>query len=205
MNVTLTVTHRDGRAVTPYSQIFETNHMLNIAAQGSSTVFIAPIGTNGKWANYQVSETFSTVQGLTSSNGAGSMKAIWGRFDATGGKAIAVHNLKDIATGNDIVIPNKSVIVGGFAHVTTTFTSATDAATMSLGLPVDAVAGLKAAIAISNGANPWDAGKTALIPIQTAATAVGPSTADRKVDVTVAVEALTAGIMDVLIIYTTKP
>lgn len=92
------------------------------------------------------------------------------------------------------VLPGATVPAGYIAaaygyRVITTFTSATDAATIALGVQTDGAAGLKAALAISNGANPWDAGIVGLV------TAAAPvfTTAARSLVATVAVEALTAG------------
>lgn len=208
MNITLTVTRKAASSVASVAQMFDTSLMRNTKAKSSTTIFQYPStnGIPGAWDEYEVSESFAAVQALSGSQPVGVMKAVWGRFDATGGTKVAgTYNLVDPVTGVDIVIPDKSIILDGFTHIKTTFASGTNAATMSLGLPTDAVAGLKAAIAISNGAAPWTAGKVAIIPVGTVATAVGPITADRKVNVTVAVETLTAGIMDVLILYVTKP
>lgn len=51
-----------------------------------------------------------------------------------------------------------TVITRAWYEVITTFTSANDSATLSIGISSDDEAGIKAAIAISNGGNPWDAG-----------------------------------------------
>ena len=64
---------------------------------------------------------------------------------------------------------------------------------------------VKAAIAISNGANPWDAGVPATgIPDNDIANFV-VLTADRKLLATVAVETLTAGELDVYVEYAYAP
>ncbi len=104
-------------------------------------------------------------------------------LDQTLNSAIGVH-----------VLPGAQVPAGWLAiaygyRTITTFTSATDAATIALGVATDGAAGLKAALAISNGANPYDAGAVGLV------TAAAPvfTTAARSLVATVAVEALTAG------------
>ena len=108
-------------------------------------------------------------------------------FDATAGKAIASHGL-------GVTLPDNAIITRSWYEVITTFTSATDAATIALGIPTDDVAGIKAAIAISNGANPWDAGLVEGIQDGTAAAFTVKTTAARELTADVAVEALTAGV-----------
>lgn len=56
------------------------------------------------------------------------------------------------------MLPDNATAVRTYYEVITTLTSATDAAVVGLGFPTDDVAGLTAGVAISNGANPWDAG-----------------------------------------------
>ena len=114
-----------------------------------------------------------------------------GRFDATSGKAIGTH-----AFGPSI--PNGFRIRRAWTEVGTTFTSATDAATIALGVPTDSASGLKTALAISNGANFWDSGNHDLAPVDTVATMI-TLTAARQLQAVVAVEALTAGVMDVFV------
>lgn len=62
----------------------------------------------------------------------------------------------DVEFGDEL--PAGAVIVEAYINVGTTFASATDAATIALGLKTDAEGDLDAAIAISNAGNPWDAG-----------------------------------------------
>ena len=84
---------------------------------------------------------------------------------------------------------------------TITFTSATDAATISLGIASDDVAGLLAAVAISTG-TPFDAGMQDGIQTAVAATASEKTTAaTRTIDAVVAVESLTAGVLVVILEY----
>lgn len=112
-------------------------------------------------------------------------------FDATSGKAIGTHTL----TGNSL--PSGAVIVQRDYYVITTFTSATDAATIALGATTQDDDCLKAAIAISAGANPWDAG--VFIPAVPAAAIM--TTAARTLCAVVAVEALTAGKLVCNVLY----
>lgn len=108
-------------------------------------------------------------------------------FDATGGKAQGAHGL-------GVTLPDNAIITRSWYEVLTTFTSATDAATIALGLPTDgAAAGIKAAVAISNGANAWDAGKVEGIQTGAASAFHTKLTDARELTATVAVEDLTAG------------
>lgn len=109
-------------------------------------------------------------------------------FDATAGKAIGSHGL-------GVTLPDNAIITRSWYEVLTTFTSATDAGTIALSVPVNDVAGIKAAVAISNGANPWDAGIVEGIQDGTAAAFSVKTTAVRELTADVAVEALTAGVL----------
>lgn len=117
-------------------------------------------------------------------------------FDATAGKAIGVHNLS-------ITLPTGAYVINGHLTVGTTFTSATDAATIAVGIAVDDTAGIVAPIAISDASNPWDAGDHNLIQTGAAANYSEHCTAARAVIVTVGAEALTAGVFTVYIYYST--
>jgi hypothetical protein len=117
-----------------------------------------------------------------------------GLFDPSanaGERTVGAHDIS-------VDLPAKAIITRLSYEVLTTFTSATDAGTIALS--VEAADDLKAAVAISNGANPWDAGIKAGIPVATAATYV-KTTVARKIVATVAVEALTAGKMYVYADY----
>lgn len=85
-------------------------------------------------------------------------------------------------------IPTGYVPLNWTYEVLTTFTSATDAATIALGIETQDTDGLKAAVAISNGANPWDAGVFVGV-----AAAGNRTTAERSIVAVIASEALTAG------------
>jgi hypothetical protein len=131
-------------------------------------------------------------------------------YDVTGGDSgtIAAHGL-------GVYIPTKAIITNAWVDVVTTFTSATDAATIAL--KVESANDLTAAIAISNASNVWDAGVHGCLPGSYAeATVAGDTavldaarkaasyiktTAVREITATVAVEALTAGKMNVYLEY----
>jgi len=112
-------------------------------------------------------------------------------FNATGGKAIGTHEL----VGGSL--PSGAVIVQRDYYVITTFTSATDAATIALGVTTQDDDCLKTALAISNVANPWDAG--VFVPAVPAAAIM--TTAARTLCAVVAVEALTAGKLVCNVLY----
>lgn len=118
-----------------------------------------------------------------------------------GDRTIAAHTL-------GVTIPDDAVITGFFYEVNTTFTSATDAATVAF--HVEGAGDLLAAIAISDATNMLDAGLHAGKPgnpnfgadaahdsqVEVAALVAGTfvkTTAARLITATVAVEALTAG------------
>jgi hypothetical protein len=107
-------------------------------------------------------------------------------FDATGGKAAAAHGL-------GVSLPDNAIVTRAWYEVLTTFTSSGDNATIQLGIPTDDAAGIKAAVAIDDGGNPWDAGLHEGIQDGAASNFSTKTTASRELTATVAVEALTAG------------
>lgn len=113
--------------------------------------------------------------------------------DGVSNKTIAVHTLLP-------VLPAKAVITYAWYQVLTTFTSATDAATIALGVETVDAAGIKTAVAISDVTNPYDAAQSfgtkilgTLVSGVAAPFTVKTSTAAQRLVATVAVEALTAG------------
>jgi hypothetical protein len=96
------------------------------------------------------------------------------------------------AHGCGLVIPKNAIVTRVVYKTLTTFTSATDAATIAV--KIVGANDVVTAVAISDGANPWDAGvaKVTTPVTQTASTWL-TTTADSEVTFTVAVEALTAG------------
>lgn len=129
-------------------------------------------------------------------------------FDATGGKAIGTHSLAG-------KLPVGAIITNVLIDATTTFTSATDAATISVG--AQTAGDLVAATAISGARNIWDAGRhgslvgnfaldgnaltaVAMADADSAATVKVAST-PKALSVAVAVEALTAGVFTIYVEY----
>jgi len=188
---------------TPESMGFNEAFMSEIKAIGADTQFKSAIDG----LIYLVDEPLATVLANFMVAGKTGVAVAVGVIDMAivADRTIATHDVKDMF-GNALKLPKGAIVINGRVKVATTFTSATDAATIALGVETDSAAGLKAAIAISNGANPWDAGvQTALIPVGTAATYLSGITADRKVQFVVAAEALTAGKMYVFIDYIIDP
>lgn len=101
---------------------------------------------------------------------------------------------------SELAFPIGAIIVGGFYRVETTFTSATDAATIAAS--VMTANDIVSAVAISTG-TPWDAGKKAIIPKANTpeTTSVGPIDNAYGITFTVAVEALTAGLLTIWLYY----
>jgi len=105
-------------------------------------------------------------------------------------------------------IPDKAIIKNVYYNVLTTFLdsgTAGNADTSTLSIGANTNVDLKAAVSIANGANAWDAGIVAGIPLGTVATFV-KTTAARKIKVvwtagTGNATALTAGAMDIFVEY----
>lgn len=124
----------------------------------------------------------------------GVLVTLRGSLDASAGLAIGSHNV-------GISLPIGAIVHQSWVDVITTFTSAADTATIAIGIPTDDVAGIFAAIAINDGSNPWDAGLHAGIQNGTVANFSNKTTAAREVQANVAVQALTAGVMNVFVTY----
>lgn len=140
----------------------------------------------------QAAGSSATIVRVAVVSGAGALReeTFVGYLDATAGLATGTHEL--VMFGPDIPAGYIPRMLQYDVH--TTFESATDAATIALGVKTDDEDCLKVAVAISNGANPYDAG---VIKVPTLAVAGIETTAARKLVAVVAVEALTAGVMTV--------
>jgi hypothetical protein len=141
---------------------------------------------------------------IGSQDGLSSLRTARATFDPSGvagHRTIAAHGL-------GVTLPIKAIVLRAYWDVVTTFTSATDAATIAL--KAESAGDLMAALAISDTRNRWDAGIHAGTPgfpnfgadaahdtqpevaALFAATAI-KLTAARELTATVAVEALTGG------------
>jgi len=126
---------------------------------------------------------------LRNVDGRGQLHLLRATYDISGGDdgAVGVHTLAE-------KLPDNAVVVRAYYYVATTFTdSDDDSATMALGITTDDAAGLLAAVAISDGGNPWDAGWHECIQDGTAANFSEPCTAERALIVTVADDEIDAG------------
>lgn len=100
------------------------------------------------------------------------------------------------------VLPASATITQAWIHVTTTFTSAADTATIALGY-TGTVGAFDAAIAINDGTNPWDDAAPRVSDIA-ADGAVGnfvEIATNVQVLATVAVQTLTAGRVKLVVQY----
>lgn len=98
-----------------------------------------------------------------------------------------------------VTLPAKAIILDGLVDVVTTCTTAGgDAGTMAI--HVEGAGDIVAAVAVSDGTNPWDAGRHDIIPVGTAATSVKTSQA-RNITATIAGQAFTAGKFHVFLRY----
>jgi hypothetical protein len=99
-------------------------------------------------------------------------------------------------------LPVGALVVGGFIEVVTTCTTAgADAGTMAV--HVQGANDVVSAIAVSNGANPWDAGKQAIVPKANTpeSTAIKIATTAKPITATIAGQAFTAGKFIVFLYY----
>lgn len=178
---------------------------------GTNRKLVVPNGSTLEVAGVTVDSSTLAMNGLTASaaelnlldgaadvaaNGLGFLRVARATFNpsATAGeRTIAAHGL-------GVTIPDDAIIVGGFVEVNTTFTSATDAATVAIN--VEGANDIVSAIAISDVSNPWDAGRKAIVPkANTPESTSVKLSAAREITATVAVEALTAGKATVFLYY----
>tara|TARA_R110000824_G_scaffold302749_2_gene490534 strand:+ start:12908 stop:14584 length:1677 start_codon:yes stop_codon:yes gene_type:complete len=117
-------------------------------------------------------------------------------YDPSGGDAATADSLFDTT----IEIPDNAVIVGGLVDVITTFTSAGgDAATVAI--QTEAADDIIAAVAISDGTNPWDQGLQVVKPRSDGTNAVKMTSAKNIKVQLGGSEALTAGKMVIWLQY----
>lgn len=120
------------------------------------------------------------------------IRTVRGRYDfAVDGGAIG-----DILIGSTGQIPTGATIVGGFVRVVT---AVTGGASAELAIKVQGAADIVASAAVSGA--PWSTtGFKDVVPDNTGTTAI-LTTAARTITATIAVAALTAGVVDVLLEY----
>lgn len=157
----------------------------------------------------QVAPQFQVKQGaVKAESGLATKYVATGIYDTAGLDSAGVANTTIAAHGTGVFLPTKAVVTRFWWDVITTFTSATDAATIAV--KAQAANDLVSALAISDGQNIWDAGIHAGLPgfpnygadaahdtqVEVAALFAATFiklTAAREIIATVAVEALTAG------------
>jgi hypothetical protein len=171
---------------------------LDIAAANIVVVTTADVSINASSSvavdapSAAVNSVYLNYDGMT--EGVNASTVIKTRYNfATEGGLIGTINLGQ-------KVPDNAIITRTYYQVVTTLTSATDAATVALGVATDAATGIVAAIAISDVSNPWDAGLKEGIQTGTMANAI-QTAGLRNVIMTVAVENLTAGALDLFIEY----
>jgi hypothetical protein len=170
-------TFADGAIATGTLLVDTTNGNLYVNQSTAASPVWALVGSVG-----------STVSGL---GGLGVARATYD-FSSDGGAIGAI--------GLGVTLPDNAVVIGGFVDVITTATSATDAGTGAIS--VQSADDIVAAIAISDGSNPWDAGLQAIVPKSNTPESTGIKlTADREITFTIAVEAFTAGKFEVFLHY----
>ena len=160
----------------------------NITSDKSRGHLVGDIWVNTSTGNTFVNTDVTAGAAVWNQIGSGGqVQRVSALFDATEGVAVGAVEL-------NLTLPAGATIIKSEYMVLTTFTSATDAATIALSVASDTPVALRSAIAISNGANPWDAGALT-------AAATGSTDTAGVVTATVAVEALTAGKLVVVIEY----
>jgi hypothetical protein len=136
-------------------------------------------------------------------------------FDTAAADSSGVANTTIAAHGLGVYLPTKAIITRVWVDVVTTFTSATDAATIAL--KAQSANDIVSAISIADASNVWDAGihgskiglpaladttsETALAVSALFAASMLKLTAVRELTATVAVEALTAGKANIFVEY----
>jgi len=131
-------------------------------------------------------------------------------FDTAGTDSAGVANTTIAAHGLGVYLPDNAIVTNVWYDVVTTFTSATDAATLAL--KIQTANDLVSALAISDASNIWDSGqhgtltagsttlteavpntRTAIVKAADDVAGFIKLTAERELTITVAVEVLTAG------------
>ena len=142
-------------------------------------------------------QTFNATQAILGNTFKGLAIAEFDPSTTAALRTVAKHGL-------GVYLPDNAIVTRSWYEVLTTFTTADDSGTIALGADTDAEAGIKAAVAISNGANAYDAGIVEGIQGGAAANFMTKLTAQRELCATVAVQALTAGKLRLYVEYVTS-
>lgn len=165
------------------------NVAAKVAMSGDTTISNAGVVAIGAG---KVLETMLAVPTSAALNAHRIARAVFDPSAVAGDRTIAAHSMT-------VTLPDNAVITRAWYDVITTFTSATDAATIAI--HVEGANDVVTATAISAGGNVWDAGLHEAIQVGTAATMVKTSAA-RAITATVASEELTAGKLVLFLEYT---
>ena len=152
---------------------------------------------------YTVTETVAQINGLAGGLALYTGEVV-GYIDSTTGFTTGASYGVQRADGlGDLTIPAGAIITNAWYYVNTTFKSATDAATIAIGVETDDATGIVAATAISAGGNIWDAGSHLGVPdFATVADYTNIATAERRIIYTLgAAEDLTAGELHIHLTY----
>lgn len=202
--ISITPAKIDGNADTA-PRLFNPQLMIDTRADAvvtSALRFKYPDGKGGLLDILTGALSLTSLANSINSMAPAGVQAYVGRINTTSGFSIATHDILD-TQGNVITIPDNSRVWWGYYEVATAFTSATSAATISFSIETDGVAGLKAATAISTTAYNATGAPVLLIPQLSVATVSAKTTAARKLQYAVAVEALTAGDMEIFCLVVT--
>ena len=173
---------------------------------GGDTVFVTSGTTNGGTVQRLATSgaTLNTTA-LVFDSVSGSVEGV----DGVGANKIARatwdHGAGLTAAGSPYLfgptLPDNATVLRSWYEVITTFTSATDAAEIGLGIDADASEEIVAAVAISDAGNPWDAGFQDGVQDGTAGNVTTKLTAARQFEGTVATEDTTAGKLILFVEY----
>lgn len=135
----------------------------------------------------------STISfGAPAINGTGLVQYAHARYVfSTDGGAVGL-----ITPSANVTIPQNAIIIGGTINITTAFTSG-GSATVSVGTSAGSSA---TSILTATAVASMTVGQLAMVPVFTAATYVKLS-ASGQITVTVGTASLTAGVMDVIVMY----
>lgn len=178
--------------ITIASHGFVNNDTIRLTTTGT-----LPAGLATGTTYYVVNATSNTFQLSATAGGA----AVNITAAAGGGTHTATSNVfGNITFGELGTLPDNAIVTRSWVDVITTFVSASDAATIGFGIQTNDVNGIIAPVAIS-AATDWDAGYHEGIQTGTAANFAVKTTAERLVEMPVAVEELTAGKLVIFLEY----
>lgn len=166
------------------------NVAVSVAMSGDTTISNAGVVAIG------AGKVLESMVGVTTGQGLFVRRIAKGIYNTAAGFGAGAHTI-------GATVPTNSYVNGAWYWVKTTFTSASDAATLAISL--EGANDIVSAIAISDGSNPWDTTSLPVegIPkIETTSTWL-KTTQSRALTVTTATETITDGVMHVWLEYLT--